>query len=262
MRKRVSRGNAPDSSHKTDLPPRTRQKKFLQTEEDPLSQREHPVKTKMSDVRETQNKPLMTLTGADNYLRWKAYAMSELRQSGCNGAVTGQELPTVDSIKAKLMDRGFQNNQLKPKILINMLVQDEEKHNLGLAKAIGILSKLVSDALQSMIENKTPQEAWNALQERFQHVDVMSTSRIIYEATSCKLSDFKSVTEYTISYQAAFDKIGSLLADSSPYTHSAVPLVATNEENTFTCPKPLVNRTSNVKLPLTAWHRRLGHLSF
>ncbi len=175
----------------------------------------------MSDVRETQNKPLMTLTGADNYLRWKAYAMSERKQSGCDWAVTGRELPTVDSIKAKLIDRGFQQNQLKPNILINMLIQDEEKHNLGLAKAVGILSKLVSDALQPMIENKTPQEAWNALQERFQHIDVMSTSRIIYEATSHKLSDFKNVTEYTSSYQAAFDKIGSLLADSSPYTRAS-----------------------------------------
>lgn len=45
-------------------------------------------------------------------------------------------------------------------------------------------------------------------------------------------------------------------------TDSAVQLVATNEENTFTCPKPLVNRTSDVKLPFTVWHRRLGHLNF
>ncbi len=105
--------------------------------------------------------------------------MSELRQSGCNWAVNGQELPTVESIRTKLLDRGFQVNQLKPNILINMLVQGEEKHNLGLSKAVGILSKLVSHALQPIIENKTPQDAWNALQERFQHVDVMSTSRII-----------------------------------------------------------------------------------
>lgn len=147
--------------------------------------------------------------------------MSELRQGGYDWAVTGQELPTVDSIKAKLIDRGFQNNQLKPNILINMLVQDEEKHNFGLAKADNILSKLVSDALQPMIKNKTPQEAWNALQERFQHVDVMSTSRIIYEATTCKLSDFKNVIDYTGSYQATFNKITSLLADSSPYTRAS-----------------------------------------
>ena len=175
----------------------------------------------MSDIRDTQNKPLITLTGADNYLRWKSYAMSELRQRGCDWAVTGRELPTVDSIKAKLIDRGFQNNQLKPNILINMLVQEEEKHHLAVSKAGGILSKLISDALQPIIEDKTPQDAWNALQERFQHVDVMSTSRIIYEATSRKLSEFKNVTEYTSSYQAAFDKVGSLLADSSPYTRNS-----------------------------------------
>lgn len=40
-----------------------------------------------------------------------------------------------------------------------MLIQDEKKHNLRLAKAIGILSKLVSDVLQPMIENKTFQKA-------------------------------------------------------------------------------------------------------
>ena len=110
-------------------------------------EREQQIRqTKMSDIREAQNKPLITLTGAENYLRWKSYAMSELRQCGCDWAVTGRELPTVDSIKAKLINRGFPNNQLKPNILINMLVQEEEKHNLAVAKAGGILSKLISDA--------------------------------------------------------------------------------------------------------------------
>lgn len=175
----------------------------------------------MSDILEAQNKPLITLTGAENYLRWKPYATSELRQRGCDLAVTGRELPTVGSIKAKLIDRGFPNNQLKPNILINMLVQEEEKHSLAVAKAGGILSKLISDALQPIVEDKTPQDAWTALQERFQHFDVMSTSRIMYEATSRKLSEFKSVAEYTSSYQAAFDKVASLLADSSPYTRNS-----------------------------------------
>lgn len=175
----------------------------------------------MSDIREAQNKPLITLTGAENYLRWKSYAMSKLRQRGCDWAVTGRELPTVDSIKAKLINRNFPNNQLKPNILINMLVQEEEKHNLAVAKAGGILSKLISDALQPIIEDKTPQDAWTALQERFQHVDVMSTSRIMYEATLRKLLEFKSVAEYTSSYQAAFDKVALLLADSSPYTRNS-----------------------------------------
>lgn len=43
----------------------------------------------------------------------------------------------------------------------------------------------------------------------------------MYEVTSRKLSEFKSVTEYTSSYQAAFDKVASLLADSSLYTRNS-----------------------------------------
>ena len=46
----------------------------------------------------------------------------------------------------------------------------------------------------------------------------MSTSRIIYEATTKKLSDFKNVHEYTSHYQASFDKVVSLLTDTSSYT--------------------------------------------
>ena len=102
-----------------------------------------------------------------------------------------------------------------------MLVQEEEKHHLAVLKAGNILSKLISDALQPIIEDKTPQDAWNALQEKFQSIDVMSISRIIYKATSQKLSEFKNVTKYTSNYQAAFDKVGSLLADSSPYTRNS-----------------------------------------
>ena len=142
----------------------------------------------MSDICDTQNKPLITLTGEENYLRWKSYAMSELRQRGCNKAVIGRELLTVDSIKAKLIDRSIQNNQLKPNILINMMVREEEKQNLAISKAGGILSKLISNALLPIIEDKTSQDAWNALQERFRYIDGMSTSRIMYEATSKKLS--------------------------------------------------------------------------
>lgn len=76
----------------------------------------------MSDIQDTQDKPLVIFTGSENYLWWKSYAMSELRQHECDWAVTGRKLPTVDSIKAKLIDHGFQNNQLKANLLINMLV--------------------------------------------------------------------------------------------------------------------------------------------
>lgn len=52
----------------------------------------------------------------------------------------------------------------------------------------------------------------------------MSTSRIIYEATTKKLSDFKNVHEYTSHYQASFDKVASLLNDNSSYTRKSTEM--------------------------------------
>lgn len=69
-----------------------------------------------------------------------------------------------------------------------------------MSKAADIISKLVSDQHQPIIKGKSPQEAWNTLQERFQHINPMITSRIIYEATTKKLSDFKNVHQYTSQY--------------------------------------------------------------
>lgn len=143
----------------------------------PQTQPSPPV-VKMSDRRETQNKPLVVLSNSADQPRWKSYAMSELRQQGCEWTVTGRERPTVESIREKLIEKGFTNAQLKPQILINARMHDEEKYDLAISKSAGILSKLVSDQHQPIIEGKTPEEAWNTLQERFQHINPMSTSRL------------------------------------------------------------------------------------
>ncbi len=52
----------------------------------------------------------------------------------------------------------------------------------------------------------------------------MSTSRLIHDATTKKLADFKDVHEYTSSYQAAFDKVVGLLTDSSHYTRKSTEM--------------------------------------
>lgn len=150
--------------------------------------------------------------------------MSELRQHGCEWTVTGRERPTIESIREKLIEKGFTNAQLKPQILINALMHDEEKYDLAMSKSAGILSKLVSDQHQPIIEGKTPEEAWNTLQERFQHINPMGTSRLIYDATTKKLSDFKDVHEYTSSNQAAFDKVVGLLTETSHYTRQSTEM--------------------------------------
>lgn len=176
----------------------------------------------MSDKREAQEKPLIILSCSADYPRWKAYAMSKLRQRGCEWTVTGREAPTLESIRAKLIEQGFTANQLRPNILINVLMHKEERYNVGIGKAGGILSKLVADAFQPIIENQTPHEAWEILKERFQHIDVLSTSRIMFEVTSKTIADFKDVTEYTSSYQAGFDKVASLISETSPYTRESI----------------------------------------
>lgn len=207
----------------TSREPRATLRKSPQTQQSPpvVSFHQSP---KMSDRRETQNKPLVILSNSADYPRWKSYAMSELRQQGCEWTVTGRERPTIESIRGKLIEKGFTNAQLKPQILINALMHDEEKYDLAMSKSAGILSKLVSDQHQPIIEGKTPEEAWNILQERFQHINPMSISRLIYEATTKKLSEFKDVHEYTSSYQAAFDKVVGLLTETSHYTRKSTEM--------------------------------------
>lgn len=91
-------------------------------------------------------------------------------------------------------------------------------------KAAGILSKIISDQHQPIIEGKSSQKAWNILHERFQNINPISTSRIIYEATTKKLSDFKNVHKYTSHYQAAFDKVVSFLIKTSSYTQQSTEI--------------------------------------
>ncbi len=93
-----------------------------------------------------------------------------------------------------------------------------------MSKAAGIISKLVADQHQPIIKGRSPLEAWNILQERFQHINPMSTSRIIYEASTKNLSDFKNVHEYTSHYHSSFEKIVALLTDTSSYTRPSTEM--------------------------------------
>lgn len=103
-------------------------------------------------------------------------------------------------------------------------MHNKEKYDLAMSKAAEILSKIISDHHQPIIEGKNPQKAWNTLHERFQHINPINTSQIIYEATIKKLSDFKNVHKYTSHYQAAFDKIVSLLTKTSSYIQQSTEM--------------------------------------
>ncbi len=105
------------------------------------------------------------------------------------------------------------------------MLHGEEKYDKVVSKAAGIISKLVLDQHQPIIEGKTPQEPMITLQERFQHINPMSTSQIIYDATTKKLSDFKNVHEYISHYQVSFDKVVNLLTGgNSSYTRKSTEM--------------------------------------
>ncbi len=90
--------------------------------------------------------------------------MSELRQQRCEWTVIAKkEKLTIESIRERLIGKGFTNKELRSQILIQSLMHDEEKYDLVMSKSVGILSKLVADQHQPIIEGKTPEEAWNAL---------------------------------------------------------------------------------------------------
>ncbi len=104
------------------------------------------------------------------------------------------------------------------------MIHNEEKYDLAMSKAAGTISKLVSDQHQPIIKGKSFQETWNILQERFQHINLMSTSHIIYEAINKKLPNFSNVHEYTSHYKADFDKVVGLLIDTSSNTHQSIEI--------------------------------------
>lgn len=54
------------------------------------------------------------------------------------------------------MKKKFMVAQLKPNILINTMLNEVEKHNKAISKVADILSKLVSNPHQFIIEDKTP----------------------------------------------------------------------------------------------------------
>lgn len=144
--------------------------------------------------------------------------MSELQQQGCKWTIKGREKPTIKGIRQILIEKKFIAAQLTPNIFINTMLHGEKKHDKTMSKAAGIIFKLVSDQHQPIIERKTLKEAWIALQNRFQYINLMSTSQIIYDATTKKLLDFKNMHKYTSHYQAFFDKVINLLIETFSYT--------------------------------------------
>lgn len=66
--------------------------------------------------------------------------------------------PIIKSIRVKLIDYDFINNQLKTNILINILLHKKKKHILIIGKIEKILFKLISDLLKPIVKGKTLQK--------------------------------------------------------------------------------------------------------
>lgn len=87
-----------------------------------------------------------------------------------------------------------------------------------MSKSTNILSKLMADQHQPIIEGKTLEEAYNAFQERFQHINLISSSYFIYKAITKKQLNIKDIYKFTSGYQAVFNKVVSLLIEILYYT--------------------------------------------
>lgn len=81
--------------------------------------------------------------------------------------IAGKDRPTIEAIREDLIKKGFTAVQLSPNILITTMLHHAEKYDKRMSKAAGIISRLVADQHQPIIEGKTPQEAWATLEERF-----------------------------------------------------------------------------------------------
>lgn len=86
-----------------------------------------------------------------------------------------------------------------------------------MSKSADILFKLVANQYQPLIKGKTLKEAQKVLQERFQHINPMSISRLIHKVITKKILEFKDIHKYTNSYQVAFDKVIGLFTKNSHY---------------------------------------------
>lgn len=95
-----------------------------------------------------------------------------------------------------------------------------------MAKSKSIIHGFDADGHHSIFGKKTALEKWNALKIGFQRISPMSVSDILYNASAKKMADLNNIVKYTCSYQAAFDKIISLLKkDSNQIIKSAEMLL-------------------------------------
>lgn len=167
----------------------------------------------MSDRRDVWKKPLIILNNAEDYPNRKSYIISRLQQQNCDWIIIGKPQLNLDFVWATLIEDGFAAVDLRPSTLVSAL-RDEKKDYLNtLTKSAGLIKELVDRSLHPLLHEKTAQEMWTILADRFYFISPMSVTRIFSDACNVKLSECKDVIEYTSRYQIAFDKIVSLTSE-------------------------------------------------
>lgn len=100
--------------------------------------------------------------------------------------------------------------------MLVLVLRDKKKdHLITLTKSTGLIKEVVDKSLHLLLNNKTTAKIWTLLKDKFQHISLISMTRIFMDALITKLSDCKNIIEYTSWYQITFDKILSLLNENS-----------------------------------------------
>ena len=100
-------------------------------------------------------------------------------------------------------------------MLASTLREEKKDFLAALLKSASLPKKLVDKSLHPLLNKKNTAKIWTILENRFQHISVMSVTRIFLDAYLVKLSDCNNVINYTSRYQIAFDKLLSLLNTKS-----------------------------------------------
>ncbi len=100
--------------------------------------------------------------------------------------------------------------------MLALVLREEKKiFFTALSKSAGLIKEFVDKSLHPLLSKKSAAEMWIILEKRFQHISLMSMTRIFLDVYAVKLSDCNNVIDYTSRYQIAFDKLLSLLNTES-----------------------------------------------
>ena len=163
----------------------------------------------MSDIQETQNKPLIILRNAEDYPKWRFHITSKLQQQNCKWAITKREILNLKSVKANLILDRFAQADFRPSTLISALKDEKKNYFSGLGKAISTIKNHMAHLLHLFLKERTAPEMWSILKSCFWYISSMSISAVFLDGCTKKSAEFKNIVDYTSSYQATHNKIAS-----------------------------------------------------